>query len=238
MAVAKRRLGRTGFARSRPGLRRDGIARRAACSRYHRRPSGNHPRQGTRRRHQLHRHLDRLRAQRGTDRPHTPHRRSKYYLASKCGCLVGALLAPRANETRTSSPATVVAGVEQSLANEDRLLDVGAAPFLAVPADPAGARCADAPVELKAAGRCGLSVSPGHRLSDRAHRHGCFEVLQIPYSAVEREHEAAIAVAAQKGAGIVIRGGAAKGAPTEGEAGRAAMGTLAPGACSTTSSTA
>jgi aryl-alcohol dehydrogenase-like predicted oxidoreductase len=44
-----------------------------------------------------------------------------------------------------------------------------------------------------------------------------FDVFQIPYSAVEREHEAAIATAAQKGAGIVIRGGAAKGAPTEGK---------------------
>jgi aryl-alcohol dehydrogenase-like predicted oxidoreductase len=46
---------------------------------------------------------------------------------------------------------------------------------------------------------------------------GVFDVFQIPYSAVEREHEAAIAVAAASGAGIVIRGGAAKGAPSEGK---------------------
>jgi len=46
---------------------------------------------------------------------------------------------------------------------------------------------------------------------------GVFDVFQIPYSAVEREHEAAITTAARKGAGIVIRGGAAKGAPTEGK---------------------
>jgi aryl-alcohol dehydrogenase-like predicted oxidoreductase len=46
---------------------------------------------------------------------------------------------------------------------------------------------------------------------------GVFEVFQIPYSAVEREHEALIAAAAKAGAGIVIRGGAAKGAPTEGK---------------------
>jgi aryl-alcohol dehydrogenase-like predicted oxidoreductase len=37
---------------------------------------------------------------------------------------------------------------------------------------------------------------------------------QIPYSAVEREHEDAISRAAEAGAGIVIRGGAAKGAPS------------------------
>jgi hypothetical protein len=46
---------------------------------------------------------------------------------------------------------------------------------------------------------------------------GVFDVFQIPYSAVEREHEAVITAAAQSGAGIVIRGGAAKGAPTEGK---------------------
>ena len=46
---------------------------------------------------------------------------------------------------------------------------------------------------------------------------GVFDVFQIPYSAVEREHEAAIAAAARSGAGIVVRGGAAKGAPTEGK---------------------
>jgi aryl-alcohol dehydrogenase-like predicted oxidoreductase len=41
-------------------------------------------------------------------------------------------------------------------------------------------------------------------------------VFQVPYSAVEREHEAVIAAASAAGAGIVIRGGAAKGAPSEG----------------------
>ena len=46
---------------------------------------------------------------------------------------------------------------------------------------------------------------------------GVFDVFQIPYSAVEREHEALITAAAKAGAGIVVRGGAAKGAPTEGK---------------------
>jgi aryl-alcohol dehydrogenase-like predicted oxidoreductase len=45
---------------------------------------------------------------------------------------------------------------------------------------------------------------------------GVFDVFQIPYSAMEREHEAVIAAASAAGAGIVIRGGAAKGAPSEG----------------------
>ena len=46
---------------------------------------------------------------------------------------------------------------------------------------------------------------------------GVFDVFQVPYSAMEREHEAIIAAAAAAGSGIVIRGGAAKGAPAEGK---------------------
>ncbi len=45
---------------------------------------------------------------------------------------------------------------------------------------------------------------------------GVFDVLQIPYSALQPEHETAIAEAAQAGAGIVIRGGVARGEPGEG----------------------
>jgi aryl-alcohol dehydrogenase-like predicted oxidoreductase len=44
---------------------------------------------------------------------------------------------------------------------------------------------------------------------------GMFDVFQISYSALQREHEAVIGMAADGGAGIVIRGGAAKGAPSE-----------------------
>lgn len=40
---------------------------------------------------------------------------------------------------------------------------------------------------------------------------GVFDVFQIPYSVVEREHEALIGEAARRGAGIVVRGGVARG---------------------------
>ena len=40
---------------------------------------------------------------------------------------------------------------------------------------------------------------------------GVFDVLQIPYSALQPEHEDTIAAAARAGMGIVIRGGVAKG---------------------------
>jgi aryl-alcohol dehydrogenase-like predicted oxidoreductase len=44
---------------------------------------------------------------------------------------------------------------------------------------------------------------------------GIFDVFQIPYSAVQREHEEIIAKASASGAGIVIRGAVARGAPTD-----------------------
>lgn len=46
---------------------------------------------------------------------------------------------------------------------------------------------------------------------------GVFDVYQIPYSALQREHEEIITEAAREGAGIVVRGGAAKGGPSEGK---------------------
>ena len=42
-----------------------------------------------------------------------------------------------------------------------------------------------------------------------------FDVFQIPYSAVQREHEDLITAAADGGAGTLIRGGAARGGPAE-----------------------
>src|SRR6202034_4463410 len=44
---------------------------------------------------------------------------------------------------------------------------------------------------------------------------GVFDVFQIPYSGVQREHEALISEAVDRGAGTLIRGGAAPGAAAE-----------------------
>jgi aryl-alcohol dehydrogenase-like predicted oxidoreductase len=44
---------------------------------------------------------------------------------------------------------------------------------------------------------------------------GVFDVFQIPYSAVQRDHEELITEAAGAGAGTFIRGGAARGAASE-----------------------
>ncbi len=42
---------------------------------------------------------------------------------------------------------------------------------------------------------------------------GVFDAFQIPYSGLERDHEQIIADAAAAGAGTIIRGGVARGAP-------------------------
>jgi aryl-alcohol dehydrogenase-like predicted oxidoreductase len=148
------------------------------------------------------------------------HRRAEYYLASKCGCLVGSPQAPRGQRgAHVFTRDNVMAGVEQSLARmKTDYLDV--VQFHASPSrqtlEEHGAL--DALLELREAGKVrfiGMSGTLPHLIEHIAM--GVFDVFQIPYSAVEREHEAAIATAAKKGAGIVIRGGAAKGAPTEGK---------------------
>src|ERR1700722_2706464 len=148
------------------------------------------------------------------------HRRAEYYLASKCGCLVGAPPTPRdQREPHVFTRENVVAGVEQSLVRmKTDYLDV--VQFHASRSRQAlqehGAL--EALLELREAGKVrfiGMSGTLPHLIDPIAM--GIFDVFQIPYSAVEREHEAAIATASQKGAGIVIRGGAAKGAPTEGK---------------------
>jgi len=147
-------------------------------------------------------------------------RRSEYYLASKCGCLVGAAPVPRGQRnSHVFTRDNILAGVKQSLARmHTDHLDV--LQFHASPSrqtlEEHGA--VEAVLELKQAGTVrfiGMS-STFPNLPDHIAM-GMFDVFQIPYSAVQREHEAVITAAAEAGAGIVIRGGAAKGAPAEGK---------------------
>ena len=147
-------------------------------------------------------------------------RRAEYYLASKCGCLVGAPPAPRGQTSpHVFTRENILAGVEQSLARmHTDYLDV--LQFHSSPSrrtlEEHGAL--ETVLELKRAGTIRFIGMSGTlpNLADHIAM-GVFDVFQIPYSAVEREHEAIIAAAAKAGAGIVIRGGAAKGAPTEGK---------------------
>jgi aryl-alcohol dehydrogenase-like predicted oxidoreductase len=147
------------------------------------------------------------------------HRRSEYYLASKCGCLVGAPAVRGQRSPHVFTRANILAGVEQSLVRmKTDYLDV--VQFHISPSkqtlEENGAL--DAVMELKEAGKVrfiGMSGTLPH-LKDHIAM-GVFDVFQIPYSAMEREHEAIITTAAEAESGIVIRGGAAKGATAAGK---------------------
>jgi aryl-alcohol dehydrogenase-like predicted oxidoreductase len=147
------------------------------------------------------------------------HRRSEYYLASKCGCLVGAPAVRGQTSPHVFTRDNILAGVEQSLRRmKTDYLDL--VQFHISPSkqtlEENGAL--DAVLQLRDAGKVrfiGMSGTLPH-LKDHIAM-GVFDVFQIPYSAMEREHETIISAASEAGSGIIIRGGAAKGAPSEGK---------------------
>jgi aryl-alcohol dehydrogenase-like predicted oxidoreductase len=145
------------------------------------------------------------------------HRRDEYFLASKCGCP----LDPPANATPPFAhdyrPENIRAGIERSL----RRLDTDRLDLLQVHMSPSRAQMeADDTIATLVALRdegktrfIGMSGILPH-LADHLAM-GAFDVFQIPYSIVQREHEDLITAAAEAGAGTLIRGGAARGAPAD-----------------------
>ena len=139
-------------------------------------------------------------------------RRSEYYLASKCGCPVGEVGGMRAPHIFTAE--NVIAGVEQSL----RRLQTDYLDLVQFHHSPSRAELMEGGLEalqdLQAQGKVrfiGMSGTmpnlPGQI------EMGVFDVFQVPYSALQREHEELIQEASEAGAGIVIRGGVARGDP-------------------------
>jgi aryl-alcohol dehydrogenase-like predicted oxidoreductase len=150
------------------------------------------------------------------------HRRDEYFLASKCGCPLGGRLARRYRQ-HDYRARNVTAGVEQSL----RRLRTDRLDLVQVHMSPSPARmAADDTIEtlqsLRTAGKVRFIGMSGTlpQLADQI-RLGAFDVFQIPYSAVQREHEDLITAAARAGAGTLIRGGVARGAPAAGKDWRA-----------------
>ena len=148
------------------------------------------------------------------------HRRGEFFLASKCGCLLG----PPPPDARPPFPhdysaANVRAGIEQSL----RRLGTDHLDLVQVHMSPSRDQmAAEQTIETLMAVReegktrfLGMSgILPN--LPDHIAM-GVFDVFQIPYSVVQREHEDLITAAAQAGAGTLIRGGAARGGPAGGK---------------------
>ncbi|OAI40725.1 aldo/keto reductase [bacterium SCGC AG-212-C10] len=147
-------------------------------------------------------------------------RRSEYFLASKCGCIVGDAVPPTAANQpnpHVFTAAMVRAGVEQSLSRM-RTTYLDLVQFHASPSREQ-LEAEGALEELQALQRegkvrfLGMSgVLPNLREQVAM---GVFDAFQIPYSAIQREHEAVISDASTAGAGVIIRGGAARGAPSD-----------------------
>ncbi|HEY3057347.1 MAG TPA: aldo/keto reductase [Chloroflexota bacterium] len=141
-------------------------------------------------------------------------RRSEFFLASKCGCAVGATAAaPGERLPHVFTRANIIAGVEQSLQRlQTDYLDV--VQFHASPSKDTLTQegALDALLELQSQGKVRFVGMSGTlpNLPEQIQM-GVFDVFQIPYSAVQPEHAELITQAAAAGAGTVIRGGAAKG---------------------------
>jgi aryl-alcohol dehydrogenase-like predicted oxidoreductase len=146
------------------------------------------------------------------------HRRDEYFLASKCGCPVGEGIGdtpPTGPREHVFTRENVRAAVEQSL-RRMRTDHLDLVQFHISPS-PEVLAANDSIAELSALRDQGkirfLGISGTLPNLPAQIEMGVFDAFQIPYSAVEREHEEAITQAAQSGGGTIIRGGVARGMP-------------------------
>jgi aryl-alcohol dehydrogenase-like predicted oxidoreductase len=147
---------------------------------------------------------------------HISSRRDEFFLASKCGCAVGA---PRPEPGQIPphvfTPENIRAGVEQSL-RRMRTDHLDLVQFHISPSretlEEHGA--VEALAELRDEGKTRFIGMSGTlpNLPDHITM-GVFDAFQIPYSALEPEHGEAMSDAASAGSGTIIRGGVARGAP-------------------------
>ncbi len=147
---------------------------------------------------------------------HISNRREEFVLTSKCGCAVSADGAPEGFREHTFTRENIRAGVEQSL-RRMRTDHIDAVQFHISPSR-STLEENDSMAELVALrdeGKIRFLGMSGTLPNIEDHiSMGVFDVFQIPYSAVEREHEQVITEAARSGAGTIIRGGVARGIPS------------------------
>ncbi|WP_437595460.1 aldo/keto reductase [Sorangium sp. So ce590] len=143
---------------------------------------------------------------------HISRRRSEYFLASKCGCVVGG-----AQGEHVHTAQNIRHGVENSLRllKTDHLDLVQFHRSLTRREFEQDGALQEA-LKLKDEGKVRfLGVSGTLPNLVEQIEMGVFDAFQIPYSALQREHEDVISKAAEAGAGTIIRGGVARGAPTD-----------------------
>ncbi len=140
------------------------------------------------------------------------HRRSEYFLASKCGCVYGGQQGEHVHTAQN-----IREGVENSLRllKTDHLDLVQFHRSLTQEEFEKEGALQEA-MKLKAEGKVRFVGVSGTlpNLVEQINM-GVFDAFQIPYSALQREHEDVISMALQHGAGTIIRGGVARGAPSD-----------------------
>jgi aryl-alcohol dehydrogenase-like predicted oxidoreductase len=140
------------------------------------------------------------------------HRREEYFLASKCGCVVGG-----AQGEHVHTAENIRRGIENSLRllKTDHLDLVQFHRSLTLDEFQQEGALQEA-LKLKQEGKVRfLGVSGILPNLVEQIESGVFDAFQIPYSALQREHEDVITQAARAGAGTIIRGGVARGAPSD-----------------------
>jgi aryl-alcohol dehydrogenase-like predicted oxidoreductase len=155
-------------------------------------------------------------------------RRQEFFLASKCGCPLDVTTFSPSERTRFGTPLprlhdysrkNLMDAVHQSLRRmKTDYLDIVQFHFSPAKEVLEHEGAIQTLQDLKRAGKIRFlgcsSILPN--LIDHIQM-DVFDVFQIPYSALQPEHETAIADAAKAGAGIVIRGGVARGEPRKGQ---------------------
>ena len=138
---------------------------------------------------------------------HISHRRSEFFLASKCGCPVGL------EKDHIFTRDNIVAGINQSLERmkTDHLDLVQLHTSLSkdvIEKDDVIQTLLDIKQEGKIRFIGSSSTLPF--LADHVTM-GVFDAFQIPYSGLNRKHEKSISHALKSGAGTIIRGGVSRG---------------------------
>ena len=139
------------------------------------------------------------------------HRRSEYYLSTKCGCNItpeGERLDPRHLWTADRIRKNIDLSLDRMKVDYVDILQLHNPSVDDVKEN----GLVDVLLAIKETGKIrfiGISTTSPHLIPFV--RMGVFDTFQIPYSAMERRHETMLTEAADAGAGVIIRGGVAKG---------------------------
>jgi aryl-alcohol dehydrogenase-like predicted oxidoreductase len=145
------------------------------------------------------------------------HRRDEFVLATKCGCTTVYKDEHTDDYPHVWTRENLFRGLHESLSRlKTECVDVIQLH------NPSVQQCEEGDLvsalqDMKVQGKVrwiGISSTTPHL--DTYISWGVFDTFQIPYSALERKHEQLIQAAADSGAGVIVRGGVARGEPGEG----------------------